>query len=820
MMGLGMVLAAASLHCELNLAGAWQLTGTDAAGRPVECPISVPGDVQSALLAAGKMVNPYFGSNETNIQWVGDREWTVRRQFDCDEAVLGKRAVWLRLDAVDTFATVSLNGQVLGETDNRFRRWEYDVKRWLRRGENELTLSFHPAKARAAEIARNYDHHFPMNVMPVADNEFQAYIRKPACHAGWDWGPIQMTVGPCGKVELLAFDDCKIDYVYSTQRFNDDLTHCDLKVVVEATDPTGRSLTVTNDLAIDHPPLWWPNGAGERKFYEYELTVAGRTLRRRIGLRKLEVDRTDGAMNFKVNNRSLFMKGANWIPCDAFAARQTPARMRDLLTSAAAANMNMIRVWGGGQFESDEFYELCDELGLLLWHDFMFSCAMYPGDERFLAGVRAELRHQLRRLRDHASIALWCGGNECIGALNWFKESKLESDRQYYREHLHRRHQLSAEMVAMYDPTRLFWPSSPCAGPGSLADNWKNDASGDMHNWQVWHDTQPFEQYYQSRPWFCSEFGYQSFSSREVAKTFCGEGQLKSGAPDFEWHQKNTGGNKIIRNNFQRYFQLPKDTEAMLYLSQVQQALAIRTAVEFWRTLRPRTMGTLYWQLNDMWPVASWSSLEYGGERGFAKWKHLHYQARRFYAPLAVVGTHEGDIVVLNDLAAKVPVKVAVEHWSFAGELLKTEQLQGEVAADSVLKIGRLIPEKDAFVHLVLEGAGRRFENDWFFGKFKDCALSAAKVSYSITEPKGTVPKNAGTVPKNVGTVPVEVELKTDKPAFFVWANAEGVPGEFSDNSFTLLPGRPVTLKFVPKTDCDLTTFARAFSVTHLRESY
>lgn len=788
--------------CEVDLAGSWNLIGQDAGGNSVSCPIAVPGDVQSALLAAGRMVDPYFGCNETNVQWVGDREWTVSRSFVLDGGVLSKKAVWLRLEDVDTFATVFLNGTELGRTDSRFRRWEYDVKRLLHTGENELKVVFYPAKRRAAEIAATYDRHYPMNAVPTADNENQAYIRKPACHAGWDWGPVQMMVGLCGTVKLMAFDDCKVDYVYSTQTFNENLSHCDLTVFAEATDADGRAFAVTNRFPIDNPPLWWPNGAGSRRFYEYEIKVGSQTIRRRIGLRRIELDTRDGAMTFKVNNRPVFMKGANWIPCDAFANRQTPSRMRDILESAVAANMNMVRVWGGGQYESEAFYEICDELGLFLWHDLMFACAAYPGDERFLGNVCEELRHQLKRLRDHASIAVWCGDNECIGALGWFKETN--ADRPYYQKQLENRLAVEAEMVAQCDPTRAFWPSSPCAGPGNFSNNWKNDAQGDMHNWQVWHDNMPFETYYKSRPRFCSEFGYQSFSSREVAETFCGKDQLKSGAPDFEWHQKNAGGNKTIRDNFERYFRLPKDTDAMLYLSQVQQAVAIKTAVEAWRAERPRCMGTLYWQLNDMWPVASWSSLEYGGRSECAKWKHLHYQAKRFYAPLALFGLPGGRIVVVNDTTRDEDGEIIVEAWRPDGVRPERSRIvRKTLSANGITEIG-VWPKDDwpegTFLVLTLKTSAGEFRNEWLFSPFKDYDLMPAAVSASVDG--------------------FRVTLKTDRLALFVWVNAKGVSGEFTDNSLTLLPGRPVVLTFAPKGDVTPEEFQKAFTVTHLGMSY
>jgi beta-mannosidase len=657
-----------------------------------------------------------------------------------------------------------------------------------------------------------------------------------------------MTTGFCGPVKLIAHDGPKIDYVYCDQNFNEDFSRCDLTVFADVTEVNGRVHTVTNRIAINNPPLWWPNGAGEQRFYGFTVEVGDEKVTRRIGLRKIEIVNTPdvdeagkkGArMAVKVNGRELFMKGANWIPCDAFEMRQTPERYRDLLESAAAANMNMIRLWGGGQYEKDCFYDICDELGLLVWHDHMFSCAVYPADKAFLSEVEMELSYQLRRLRDHASIALWCGDNECIGALKWFKET--DADPEYYKSALIKRHELQDAMVVKYDPARMFWPSSPCAGPGSFADNWKNDSQGDMHNWQVWHNNRPFDAYYAYRPRFCSEFGYQSFPSMEVAETFATREQILSRAPEFEWHQKNPGGNRRIRETMLRYFNPPKDVESELLLSQFQQGMAIKMAVEGWRAQRPRCMGTLYWQLNDNWPVASWSSIEYGG-----KWKPLHHMARRFFAPVAVVAQPEikdgkadvtrGAIYALNDTAETVKGELFVEYWTYDGRIVASKKKSVTLPPDSSVAVGDFRSptvnhcSQAAFLVLTLRTPHGESQNDWHFGFYKDMPLAAATVKVDV---KGMVGGDGATVGRVVPNarrrhddmppyredspkMVHQITLSTDKPAFFVWANVRGVCGEFDDNSFTLLPGKPKTIRFMPKQLVAPDEFRNALSVTRL----
>ena len=791
----------------VDLAGTWRLSPFTNAAQT--CAVQVPGDVHTALLAAGAIPDPYWGCNETNVQWVAKADWVFSRTFDVTPGFAAKRRVVLEIEDADTFADVYLNGVRVGATSNRFARWTFDAKGALKAGRNEIRAVFRSAWAEADRRRAALGRAFPMSNVPRAKN--QALIRKPACHAGWDWGLAQMTTGFCGPVRLVAHDGLKIDYVYTDQAFSDDLSRCDLTVFADVTDADGRASTVTNRLSVANPPLWWPNGAGERKFFTFSVRVGGETVTRRVGLRKVEVlttpdvdakGRPGSRLAVRVNNRELFMKGANWIPCDAFESRQTPERYRDLLAGAAAANMNMIRVWGGGQFEKDAFYDLCDELGLLVWHDQMFACAVYPATDGFLGEVRDELRHQLRRLRDHASIALWCGDNECVGALGWFPESK--ADPGYYRDALTRRHAVQEKMVARYDPSRMFWPSSPCAGPGSFADNWKNDSQGDMHNWQVWHENRPFDAYYAYSPRFCSEFGYQSFPSMEVAETFATRAQILSHAPEFEWHQKNPGGNRRIRETMLRYFRPARDAASELLLSQFQQGMAIKMAVDGWRAQRPRCMGTLFWQLNDNWPVASWSSIEYGG-----KWKPLQHLARRFYAPVAAVAqpaiadgkadVTRGRVFGLNDTAETVTGELTLEYWTYDGRIVSAETRPVALPPDSstaVAAFARPTPDNahaSTFLVLTLKTAQGPFQNDWHFGFYRDMPLAPAKVTARVA-PSGAV------------------ELATDRPAFYVWANVKGVHGEFDDNCLTLLPGRPRTLTFagaMPREELTVTHLAQ-----------
>ena len=803
---------AAAGEVALDLSGEWRLTGADAAGAPVACPAMVPGDVHSALLAADVIPDPFWGSNETNVMWASRCDWTLSREFHVDEAFLSSPSVILRLEDVDTFATILVNGVPIGETNNRFRRWEFNVRPLLRAGINTIEGKFKSAWRVADAEPPKWERYLPAytNGIVYTIN----YIRKPQCHGGWDWGITQMSAGFCGTVRLVATDDFCVDYIYSEQAFSDDFSRCDLTVFAEITMAGGAHETITNRFAIERPRLWWPNGMGPQEFHDVLLDVRGRRIRRRIGLRKVEMvnepdkdpktGRPGLSCFFRVNGRPMFAKGANWIPCDAFANRQTPTRYRDLLESAAAANMNMIRLWGGGQYEQDCFHDLCDELGLLVWHDFMFACANYP-DGPFLDNVRAEVVHQLKRLRDHACIAMWCGDNECRGCMRgpW---QYVKDNPDWYYERFRARVDMLSGLVAKHDPARTFWPTSPCNGPRDSGRESIDIIRGDLHFWGVWHGGQPFSRFTEIRPRFCSEFGFQSYPSRETCLKFCRPEDLSLESAVFEHHQKNVGGNKRIRDTMARYFRPPHDFDALLYLSQVQQALAIKTAVESWRRLTPWCMGTLYWQLNDNWPVSSWSSIEYGG-----KWKHLHYHARRFYDPVAVMvirpPSRPGVLEIwgVNDTAAPVVRDLAVSRWAFDG---KVPNAPASVRRNVALPPGRAVLLESA------EAAGNATNsflavefgdsfNDGLFADYRDCPIADARIAID-----GVVADGDG----------FSFTVSADRPAFFVWLEASGIRGEFSDNSFTLLPTCPRRIRFVPKAGgVTLDAFRSALRATHLK---
>ncbi|GAB1482049.1 hypothetical protein MASR2M78_08640 [Treponema sp.] len=524
-----------------------------------------------------------------------------------------------------------------------------------------------------------------------------------------------------------------------------------------------------------------------------------------------------------MNGRDIWAKGANWIPFDAMPGKLTEERYRYLLESMVSANMNMVRVWGGGQYEKDIFYDLCDELGILVWQDMMFSCSMYPANKEFLDDVRLEVADQVARLKDHPCLALWCGNNENVGALTWYPETRAFRDR-YIIDYDRLNEGAVGSVIRALDPDHAWWPSSPSAGPADYSDCWHSDNRGDMHYWSVWHEGKAFEAYYDVTPRFCSEFGYQSFPSSSGIDSYCPENERNLTSPTMEHHQKNPRGNSIIIENFSRYFRFPEGFDAMLYLSQVQQALAIKTAVEYWRSRRPVCMGALYWQLDDCWPVASWSSIEYSG-----KWKLLHYAAARFFAPQALIAFKKGDrasIFLLNDELGELAGSLSLRALGFDGKEIWKKNIEararGEAATEvwsaSLEEMG-FNPEKAFLVGEFTpnragksqEGRNQRgtepFKTELFLCEPKRCELLAPELHFELgNDEQGLF-----------------VDVEATAPAFYVSLDAGDLPLRWEDNLITLLSNEKRRIRCIPDTGAKKLTAGSlkdALKVYTLRDSY
>ncbi len=792
-----------AIGCDvLNLAGDWNLTSGDGG---ISATYPVPGDVHSALIAAGAIPHPYVGRNELDIRWVADQEWVATRKFTFSK--LPDRTYYLDIDYLDTIAEIYINSELVLKAENSFRRYRPDVGAQLVDGENTIEIVFgsNTLAANAKQAAQPFPVPYSVSNNPIPNGNM---LRKPACHFGWDWNLAIVPFGLYGKIGLCSVKSLRIEHIVTQQLHGGpegavsvdvDVTlhgrgSAELRVILAGETKTRRVDNLFGEarqrfrFKIENPKLWWPAGHGEQALYDVTVTCGEESVTRTIGLRVVELltdaDDTGSRFAFRVNGREIFCKGANWIPADALPSQATPVLTRKLLKAAVDANMNMIRVWGGGTYEKDFFYEICDELGLMVWQDFMFSCSLYPSTPEFLREVKAEVDYQVRRLQHHACLTLWCGDNELIGALTWFKESKENRDRYLVSYDRLNRH--IEETMRLADPNGLWWPSSPSPGVMDFGDAWHDDTKGDMHFWSVWHEGRDFEHYRDVKPRFCSEFGFQSFPSLRIAQGFVEhQDELNISSAVMEHHQRNKGGNARIAETMFRYFRFPMDFGNFVYLSQVQQALAMRTAVDYWRSLKPHCMGALYWQLNDTWPVASWSGLDHGGG-----WKALHYAARRFNAPVNIVVIPEAgtDILVvtgINDTAQLVQVEVDFFAVAADGAVLRLTRAPAQLPNDRAVEITRIasakIPPGSVLCWSWHGNAGVAGRNHYSPVPYKSLALLDPQMTWSVTPAGGEL----------------LIRIKATKPSFYVSVEST-VPGHFSENFFDMLAGETVELRFTP----------------------
>ncbi len=636
----------------LDLAAArWRFRDTSAP--KTWLPATVPGCVHTDLIAAGKIPDPFYGTNELDLQWIENRDWEYQTTFTVTAALLREDIVELCADGLDTVATVTLNGKKIATTDNMFVAHRWNVKKHLHAGRNELVVHFRSAMDYIAKTRTDFT---PPNNFNDAKGGGCVRIRKEQCQFGWDWGPRFVTAGIWRGLRLEARTTNRLAHVHvaQTHHQNGDVS---LSLSPELQSPAqrvtywvtlslgGRGVVTTSELGFEvpSPQLWWPAGQGEQPLYDLVVTARdaqGRdlgTITKRIGLRTIVLDCSPDqwgeSFRFLVNGRPVFIKGANWIPADSFATRLDRAAYARDLNAAVLANMNCIRVWGGGIYESEDFYDLCDELGLLVWQDFMFACNLYPSDKAFLASVKTEAEQQVARLHHRACLALWCGNNELV-QLNL---GHLLDQPEFKAGYLAIFHELLPAAVAAFDGATPYWPSSEWRG-NFIGGHEHGEIRGDTHFWDVWHVRKPVKDYEKWSFRFCSEFGMQSYSSPQTNATFCPPGDDNVFGPSMENHQKNRAGNQIILDYVSRRYRFPKDQDSLVWLSQLNQAYCMQVGVEHYRRLMPRCMGAIYWQLNDCWPVASWSSIEYTG-----RWKALHYAARRFNAPALVSAHVPGD---------------------------------------------------------------------------------------------------------------------------------------------------------------------------------
>ncbi len=756
-------------------------------------PAKVPGTVHLDLMENKIISDPFKDENEKKVQWIENEDWDYQTAFTVSSRDLKNDNIDLVFNGLDTFSEIYLNGQLLKKTDNMFRKWNIPVKQYLKPGNNVLQIKFQSAVNTGKELAKKVP--FTMPESP------RSFVRKAQYQFGWDWGPRLVTGGIWKDVQLEFWNNAKIITVKDIQKRVSDTSN-DLRFDVEIYAQNAGNYILdlnkihkkvslkkgSNTISVAYKTagmkLWQPNGRGEAHLYDFEVKLSkdqknidAKNIR--IGLRTVELiqekDEKGKSFYFKVNGQPLYIKGTNWIPGDSFSPRMTWEKYQKLIKDTKDANMNMIRIWGGGIYEDEEFYKACDENGILVWQDFMFAGSFYPADEAFLNNVKEEVKDQVSRLQNHPSIALWCGNNEIDEAIvNWgyqkqFNYSKNDS-LQVWKDYKKLFHEVIPNALAenLKSDKNIYWPSSPSIGWGHK----ESLTEGDSHYWGVWWGEQPFEIYNEKVGRFMSEYGFQGTPSLETTKSmFSGTPDLSLQSPTIKAHEKHARGWDIINEYLKRDYKIPTDFVQYNYVSQLLQARGMQIAIEAHRRAKPYNMGTLYWQLNDCWPVVSWSSIDYLGN-----WKAFHYQAKRSFESVlvSIAETDKSyDVYLISDLAKGFNADINFELIDFKGKILWKANQSDIINADVSKKIRSINKSELAQFDLseavlkITSEKDTKFEKLYFFNKPKDLKLLQPEIKIRKISP-------------------TEIEISTDVLAKDIYLIGDT---HFSDNFFDLLPG-------------------------------
>lgn len=693
--------------CTLN--GTWQLSAGHRSLESVD--MQIPGTVLSGLLAAGKIKDPFYRTNEDATRALFWKDYVFTRTFDVDEELLAQQHIVLVCEGLDTLAEISINGTFLAKTDNMHRTWKFQAKKLLHPGKNEIQIVFRSVLRFIEDYP--YEAHKKINYIPCGSMKGNQLLRKAHSMFGWDWGPQTIDAGIFRDIYLQGYFHARIEDIRIHQQHAKNVsvqTSITLsesvpgqKLCVELSEdgadkPLQTKLCKTNadgvaavDFVIENPKLWWPNDYGDQPLYIVRTTLLDEdgtsleSITRRIGLRTLtisqEKDEWGNEFAFCVNGVKIFTRGGNYIPDDCLYTRITEKKLDYILESCRRAHFNCVRVWGGGYYPSDAFYDLCDEKGLIVWQDLMYACNVYDVTDAFAENCRQETYDNVRRLRHHASLGLWCGNNEIESA--WDHWGDFQKETPYLRaDYIRLFEEVLPKAVQEADGETFYWHSSPSSG--GCFDNPDDANRGDTHYWDVWHGQKPFTDYRKYFFRFCSEFGFQSFPCAKTVNSFTLEDDRNIFSRVMESHQKNDAANGKMLYYLSENLRYPKDLTHLLYASQVLQGMAIKYGVDHWRRNRGRCMGTLYWQINDDWPAPSWSSIDY-----FGRWKALHYMAQKFYAPHAVSMTledHRCHVYFSNESFETTEYSLTLSIRDLSGNVLETYETKGNSPAFSAIE--------------------------------------------------------------------------------------------------------------------------------------
>lgn len=819
-------------------------------------PATVPGVVHTDLLKNKIIEDPFISLNERSVQWVDKEDWIYETNFNVPTQIISKNNIRLFFKGLDTYADVYLNEVKILEAENMFREWKIDVKPLLKETNNQLRIYFHsPIKKTmaicdASEIKyRGTDASDLSQIGGVFDKKLSPYARKAGYHFGWDWGPRLVTSGIWRPIVLEAWNEVKIENVqiqqknvtskradiFTTVEILSDGNHSNAKVQIidgltnklfgeiNANLKKGINAVKVN-FSMKNPKLWWSRGLGEQYLYELRTQIVkdGRVADsqvEKIGIRSIKVFRETDEIGlgfyFELNGIPIFTKGANYIPCDIFVPRVTKEIYKQTILDAVDANMNMLRVWGGGIYENDYFYELCDEYGILVWQDFMFACKTYPAEGEFMENIKQEAIDNIRRLRNHASLAIWCGNNEIMDALmhwgnkGWLNEYRLikpEYAETTWNQYYDLFHVVLPQLVEEYDSQSFYLPSSPFTDMKATHD----ETMGDVHYWKAWSNALPISTFNEVKSRYFSEYGFQSFPVFESVKKYApNERDWDIKSEVMMWHQRGgSKANERIETCMLYDYGKAKDFESMLYLSQVLQGDAMKIAMESHRRNMPFCMGSLYWQINDCWPVASWSSRDYYG-----RWKAQHYFARKAYDDVLITANKENDTLVLyvvSDRLKAFKAELEVILLTLDGKEVNRYKKTLKIPANTSTKSFSLSESEllnghsksDVVVRLELkENNGRLYSNNYFL-------LRQKEINFPQTEIKKEVIPIAGGF---------ELSLLTNKYARAVFVSLSDDKASFSDNFIDLLPGK--TEKIIIKTSLKQDELMKSLKIKSLSDS-
>jgi len=811
---------------KIDLGGSWKF---GEAGSDTFWSGHLPGSNYLDLMEAGVIEDPFWGQNETSAKSIGEKDYVYSRSFSIDPAFLAQDEISLVISGLDTVATIHVNGVEIGHFENAQRLYRIPVKEILKAGENEISILFSSPQL----YIRARDKENPMFSMDMAPHA--THIRKPECHFGWDWGPILPPVGIHGNITLEAYStarisDLRIEQEHANGRvslhISENLEHFGdpsrpvwLRVSLKSPDGSLQEFThpinaepLSQNIPVEKPQLWWCNGLGEQPLYDLAVEIlenenAATPLdhwERKIGLRTIRLDtgpdRWGKNFCFYINDVPIFAKGADWIPSDSFVTRTTRADLEFYIRSARDANMNMLRVWGGGYYESENFYDMCDQYGILIWQDCAFACMEYPlTDQEFLQNVKAEISDQVRRLRHRASLALWCGNNEIKLISMMFKKEKRPAHDQFFYNTL-------GEWIKEDDCITPYWPSSPCSNEMTSKPNSLKE--GDTHLWQVWHGMQPLESFRNYPTRFCSEFGVESLPSKLAILSFTDLEKPGLFDPVMQSHQKSVGGNEKMLYYILSKYRHPASLDDFIYLSQLIQSETVRMATEFWRRNSERCHGAIYWQYNDCWPVASWAGIDY-----LQQFKAVQYRAKHFNAMLCVSAEMHSDraeIYGINDLPEAFTGSLRWSLVDFNGKEIAKQELEVGLEKNQSRRLASIhfrdvlgkTPKNNAALILELR--------DWQ-GK-----VISSQHNLLVADKDALLPKPTFTTSITQYGETGSISIKSDRYSRFTWIQLEGVTTPLADNFFDMEAGQTVEITFAMPEGLQVEQLAKSLKIMDL----